>query len=174
MASMQQKAGISVILVSIPQKVGIKMILADMQRKVDIGVILARSPPNSPRSSLPRSIRKISLAISGAHDNVLKCNRVQQPFLLPISFNPSTHSPKTTRSPPNSPRSFKRYIHIHTPFSSARSAKKKMYGIGSSIPFPSARSAEKTVLYTSSARAAYLYVDRMPSVLIRNFCVGKI
>ena len=165
------------ILVNMPQKVGINVILANMQRKVDIGVMLAGnnfSPPNSPRSSLPRSIRKISLAISGAHDNVLKCNRVQQPFLLPISFNPSTHSPKTTRSPPNSPRSFKRYIHIHTPFSSARSAKKKMYGIGSSITFPSARSAEKTVLYTSSARAAYLYVDRMPSVLIHNFCVGKI
>ena len=98
----------------------------------------------------------------------------KQPFLLPISFSPCTHSHKTARSPPNSPRSFKRYIHIHTPFSSARSAKKKMYGIVSSIPFPSARSAEKIVLYTSSARAAYLYVDGMPSVLIRNFCVGNI
>ena len=41
-----------------------------------------------------------SLAISGSHENVLKCKvfRVQKPVLLPISFRPSTHSPKTART----------------------------------------------------------------------------
>ena len=37
----QQKVGISVIVVNMPQKWGINVILANMQRKVDIGVILA-------------------------------------------------------------------------------------------------------------------------------------
>ena len=41
---MQQKVGISVVLVNMPQKVGINVILANMQRKVDIlSVILARN-----------------------------------------------------------------------------------------------------------------------------------
>ena len=94
-----------------------------------ISVILAGNNLFSfqfPTLPLPRYIRKISLAISGAHELKFKVFRVQQPFLLPISFRPSTHSPEPAHSPPNSPRSFIRYIHRNTPFPSARSAKKNM------------------------------------------------
>ena len=68
-----------------------------------ISVILAGNNLFSfqfPTLPLPRYIRKISLAISGAHENVLKCKvfRVQKPVLLPTSFRPSTHSPKTART----------------------------------------------------------------------------
>ena len=68
-----------------------------------ISVILAGNSlfffefPTLPPSTLHT---QISLAISGSHENVLKCKvfRVQKPVLLPISFRPSTHSPKTART----------------------------------------------------------------------------
>ena len=125
LVNMPQKVGINMSLVNTPQTVGINVSLANMQRKVDIykrdfswkQPFLLRIPHAPP-----------SLAISGSHENVLKCKvfRVQKPVLLPISFRPSTHSPEPAHSPPNSPRSFIRYIHRNTPFPSARSAKKNM------------------------------------------------